>query len=102
MRNNITNGSRVSLRREALDLSYIQYRSHYTNMYEGKTGTVIGRTADSSKLAIQFDDIVFNKHRERLSSHDTGCHGKGKPHYCWYIPYEMVDLIEDKNLLLLL
>ena len=100
-------GSRVSLSREALNISYIKGRHFYTNMYEGKKGKVIGLTADSSKLAIEFDDIVFTRPDGRESSHDNGCHGRGKKHYCWYIPHEFVDLIKedtdnDSDLLLLL
>ena len=100
-------GSRVSLSREALNISYIKGRHFYTNMYEGKKGKVIGLTADSSKLAIEFDDIVFTKPNGRDSSHNNGCHGRGKKDYCWYIPSEYVDLIEedtndDSDLLLLL
>ena len=100
-------GSRVSLSREALNISYIKGRHFYTNMYEGKKGKVIGFTADNTKLAIEFDDIVFTRPDGRESSHDNGCHGRGKKHYCWYIPPEFVDLIEedtndDSDLLLLL
>lgn len=99
-------GSRVSLAAEALNLSYIKGRSFYTNMYEGKKGKVIGFTADLTKLAIEFDDVVFTRPNGQTSSHDNGCHGKGKKHYCWYIPPNLVDLIgedtTDPDLLLLL
>jgi len=100
-------GSRVSLTAEALNLSYIKGRSFYTNMYQGKKGMIIGYTADLTKLAIQFDDVVFTKPNGQDSSHNNGCHGKGKKDYCWYIPPNLVDLIEeegttDPDLLLLL
>ena len=88
-------GSRVSLAAEALNLSYIKGRSFYTNMYEGKKGKVIGFTADLSKLAIEFDDVVFTRPNGQTSSHDNGCHGKGKKQYCWYIPPNLVDLLEE-------
>jgi len=90
-------GDRVSLRQSALSLSYIAGRRTYTNMYAGKTGTIIGVTADRSKLAIEFDDVVFTNHKEHWSSHDNGCHGKGKIHYCWYIPFGGLDIIEDED-----
>jgi hypothetical protein len=82
-------GDRVSLKKSALSLSYVVCRGFYTNMYEGKTGTVIGFAESTGKLAIEFDDIVFIGGQR--SSHDNGCHGKGKLHYCWYIPEECVD-----------
>lgn len=94
-------GDRVSLRESALSLSYIVGRRTYTNMYTGKTGTIIGETADGTKLAIQFDTIVFTNSREHISSHDNGCHGKGRRQYCWYIPKECVDKLPDELLLLL-
>lgn len=86
-------GSRVSLKESALRLSYVAGRHWYTNMYEGKKGTVIGTTASGDKLAIQFDDIVFTNYADKRSSHDNGCHGRGKLHYSWYIPEECVELI---------
>lgn len=97
-------GDRVSLRESALSLPYVIGRRTYTNMYAGKTGTIIGVTADRSKLAIEFDDVVFTNHTDRWSTHDNGCHGKGKLHYCWYIPFGCLDIIEDNTdeLLLLL
>ena len=97
-------GDRVSLRESALSLSYVIGRRTYTNMYTGKTGAIIGVTADGTKLAIQFDDIVFTHYKEQRSKHDNGCHGKGKIHYCWYIPFGCLDIIEDNTdeLLLLL
>lgn len=98
---------RVSLKKEALSLSYVVGRRFYTNMYEGKTGKVIGFT-DSGKIAIQFDDIVFTRPDGIRSSHDNGCHGRGRIGYCWYIPSYCLELISeenttiDNNLLLLL
>jgi hypothetical protein len=104
-------GSRVSLKAEALNLSYIAGRRWYTNMYEGKQGKVIGFTANNTKLAIQFDDVVFTRPDGQISSHDNGCHGKGKKGFCWYVPAEYLDLegfnsntlsTNNENLLLLL
>jgi hypothetical protein len=95
-------GDRVKLKKLALSISYIAGRHFYTNMYEGKTGTVIGYTQETGKLAIEFDDIVFTS-TERKSSHNNGCHGRGKIDYCWYLPAEERFLeVEDNNLLLLL
>lgn len=93
-------GTRVRLLDVALHIPYIATRKHYTNMYEGKSGTVIGYSS-TGKVAIEFDDIVFTSHTTRLSSHDNGCHGKGKLHYCWYIPEFAIEL-EVNNLILLL
>jgi hypothetical protein len=103
-------GSRVSLKKETLDLSYLKGRHWYTNMYEGKKGRVIGFTAENSyaplsnKVAIEFDDVVFTRPDGQISSHDNGCHGKGKKQYCWYIPASCLNLIElssDNELLLM-
>lgn len=97
-------GDRVLLNESALSLSYIVGRRWYTNMYAGKMGTIIGTTADLSKLAIQFDDKVFVAPNGRRSTHDNGCHGRGKIGYCWYIPQIHVTLctIEESDELLLL
>lgn len=95
-------GDRVSLKKSALSISYIVGRHWYTNMYEGKQGKVIAITGD--KLGIEFDDIVFTNHKDRQSSHDNGCHGRGKLHYSWYIPatcIESAEISEDDMLLLL-
>ena len=95
---------RVTLRKGALSLPYIAGRHFYTNMYEGKAGKIIGFTSDCSKIAIEFDDVVFTDYKGQRSSHDTGCHGRGKLHYCWYIPAEFLNLesaSEDELLLLL-
>lgn len=93
-------GERVSLNKGALSVSYIACRSFYTNMYEGKTGKVVGY-AETGKVAVEFDDKVFTDTR-RISSHNNGCHGKGKLHYSWYIPEEHLTLAQNNNLLLLL
>jgi len=98
-------GDRVRLTKLALSVSYIAGRHFYTNMYEGKTGTILGYTETHGKVGVQFDDIVFTG--ERKSSHDNGCHGKGKLHYCWYIPsdehfLELISSVDEDELLLLL
>jgi len=90
-------GSRVKLKRSALDVNYIKKRKAYTDMYTGKTGKVLGFTAVKDKLAIQFDDIVFTDTDTIVSSHNNGCHGKGKFDYCWYVPIEHVELIDESN-----
>ncbi len=98
-------GDRVSLKKEALSLSYVMSRKSYTNMYEGKKGTVIGYSS-TGKVAVQFDDIVFDKAISEdiqiISSHDNGCHGKGKIHYCWYVPDVFLSPLNDNFELLLL
>jgi ribosomal protein L21E len=94
-------GDRVKLKKAALSISYIAGRHFYTNMYEGKTGTVIGYTQNEDKVAIEFDDVVFTS-TVRKSSHNNGCHGKGKIDYCWYIPADERFLEEDDNQSLLL
>lgn len=87
-------GDRVALNKAALSVSYIVARQSYTNMFVGKTGTIIGiSSGDSKKYAIEFDTEVFTRWRTKQSSHDNGCNGKGKLHYCWYIPIDCVDLI---------
>ena len=95
-------GDRVSLREEALSLSYIACRSFYTNMYAGKKGKVIGYTSETNKVAVEFDDIVFTRPDGRVSSHDNGCHGKGKKRFCWYITEECLEPVTDTNDVLLL
>ena len=92
-------GTRVRLLDVALHIPYIFTRKHYTNMYEGKSGTIIGYSS-TGKAAVEFDDIVFTSDL-KISSHDNGCHGKGKLHYCWYIPEFALELLNDDLLLLL-
>jgi hypothetical protein len=102
-------GDRVALEKGALSLSYIAGRQFYTNMYEGKKGTVIGFTGGdncasiSNKVAIQFDDVVFTRPDGQISSHDNGCHGKGKRKYSWYVPGAFIKpLVEEDDAILLL
>jgi hypothetical protein len=94
-------GDRVSLDKRALSISYIQARQFYTNMYEGKSGTILGYS-ETGKAAVEFDDIVFTRPENKISSHDHGCHGKGKRKYSWYIPDEYLNPIAENNNLLLL
>jgi ribosomal protein L21E len=96
-------GDRVALKLAAIFLSYVHERQDYTNVYVGKTGRVIGYTNNREKVAIEFDEEVFTCYKHRVSSHDNGCHGKGKLHHCWYFPPLTLELIEEKsnNLLLL-
>lgn len=98
-------GDRVVLKESALSLPYVVARRCYTSMYKGKAGRVIGY-AITGKVAIEFDERVFLSDTI-TSSHDTGCHNKGKKHYCWYIPEVCISLEEtvtnnESNLLLLL
>jgi len=97
-------GDRVSLNEEALFLGYIASRKFYTNMYAGKKGTIIGFTQDLNKIAVEFDDIVFTRPDGKVSSHDNGCHGRGKQRFCWYIPIDYLDHIDEisNDVLLLL
>lgn len=81
---NLKKGDLVSLKKEALELSYVKCRKEYTNIYEGKSGVVIG-IAGTGKVAVQFDERCFTSNTV-VSSHDNGCHGKGRIHYCWYFP----------------
>ncbi len=90
-------GDRVRLNSRALSASYIAGRRFYTHMYEGKTGTVICVTADGGKLGVEFDDVVFTMPEGQRSSHDNGCHGRGKDHYCWYIFPEGLEPIEEQD-----
>lgn len=89
-------GDRVVLLPSYINVSYIKCREHYTNMYAGKTGTVLCETSMKDKVCVEFDDIVFTHHREKQSSHDHGCYGRGKLHYCWFIPKEHVELLSKK------
>ena len=93
-------GERVSLMKGALSVYYIVCRSFYTNMYEGKKGKVIGY-AETGKVAVEFEDKVFTD-STRKSSHNNGCHGRGKVNYCWYIPEEYLESVSGNNELLLL
>jgi len=83
-------GERVTLQPGYNNYVYISRREKYTNMYVGKIGTIIG-VASTGKIAVEFDDKVFTKYDTQLSSHDNGCHGKGKLHYCWYIPEDVLE-----------
>lgn len=88
------NRDKVKLNSKFEYISYISRRMRYTSMYEGKTGTVIGYSG-TGKVAVEFDTMVFTEYKTRQSSHDNGCHNKGKLHYCWYIPETALDLIEN-------
>ena len=94
---NIQIHSRVKLLKASLEIPYIKKRKSYTNMYAGKTGTVLGFTVIGDKVAIQFDDIVFTDSSTRVSSHNNGCHGRGELDYCWYTPIDCVELIDEFN-----
>ena len=89
-------GDRIKLKATALELSYVKARKHYTNMYEGKLGTIIC-FAGTGKPGIEFDDIVFPDFKTKKSSHDNGCFGKGKLHFCWFIPEAFLEKIETSD-----
>ena len=91
----LENKTRVKLNAKALNLPYVKSRKKYTNMYENKTGTVIGYSG-TGKVAVEFDDVVFID-STRLSNHDNGCHHKGRLHYCWYIPEDCLDIIGNNS-----
>lgn len=93
---NICLGNRVELNASALSLSYVKSRQSYTYVYPGKKGTIKGMS-ETGKYAIEFDTYVFDPSAERKSSHNHGCHGKGKLHFCWYFPASAFDLIEQKT-----
>jgi hypothetical protein len=101
-------GDRVSLLKEARSLSYVSGRHFYTDVHEGKMGTIIGFTGGhtyspiSNKVAIQFDTPIFTRPEGRISSHDTGCHGKGKNRFSWYFPANCIKREIDADTLLLL
>lgn len=98
-------GDRVTLNVLALSLSYVACRAAYTDVCVGKTGTIIGY-AETGKAAVQFDEPVFVQQNMRKSSHNNGCHGKGKINYCWYFPEFCLEVanccIKTSNNLLLL
>lgn len=94
--NKFKNHDRVKLNNMYKYVSYINRRMRYTSMYEGKTGKVIGYSG-TGKVAVEFDTIVFTEYETQRSSHDNGCHGKGKLHHCWYIPEEALDLIKNES-----
>jgi len=96
-------GDRVAVNPLIQCVNYIQSRRSYTNMYIGKVGTVVCIT-DNSKAGVEFDEIVFTSFNVRQSSHDNGCHNRGKLHHSWYIPCECLDLLvsDNQELLLLL
>jgi len=101
-------GDRVSLKEEARSLSYVAGRHWYTDVHEGKTGTIIGFTGGhtyspiSNKVAIQFDKPIFTRPDGKASSHDTGCHGKGRTRFSWYFPADCIKRVEDTDTLLLM
>lgn len=84
-------GDRIVINNKIESVGYIQLRKWYSNCFSGMTGKIIGFTADGSKAAVEFDQIVFFDHKTKRSSHDNGCHGRGKLHYCWYIPIKCID-----------
>lgn len=89
-------GDRVALLGTALSVPYIAKRANYTNMFVGKQGTVIAISVGANKkLGIEFDEKVFINHQVKQSSHDNGCNGKGKLHYCWYIPVDCVEKVPN-------
>lgn len=94
-------GDRIALNDYGMKLPYVMSRLFYTNMYEGKKGTVIGYSG-TGKVAVEFDDIVFTQSEKRISSHNNGCHGKGKLNYCWYLPEIALEFESKQKLLLLL
>ena len=85
-------GDRVALNAVALLLRYVVCRAAYTDVCVGKKGTVIGY-AETGKVAVQFDEPIFTQQYLRRSSHNNGCHGKGKINYCWYFPESCLELV---------
>jgi hypothetical protein len=83
-------GTRVVANERVKTIGYLAARSSYTNLYEGKVGTIIKYTSAQDKYGVQFDEEVFTDYRRRRSSHDNGCHGAGKDHHCIYLPLECV------------
>lgn len=79
------NGSRVSLKKEALELPYMQ---ECINLYEHMSGIIVGMTVAGDKYAVEFDDRIFSN--SQYSYFNSGCHGKGALSHCAYIPVDMV------------
>lgn len=83
-------GTRVVVNERYKKVGYLAARSSYTNLYEGKVGTIIKHTQAKDKYGIEFDEEVFTDYKRRVSSQDNGCHHTGKLHYCMYLPLECV------------
>ena len=83
-------GTRVVLNNKHEKVGYLAARSFYTDLYEGKVGTIVKYTSLKDKYGIEFDEPVFTDYKRRTSSQDNGCHGAGKLHYCMYLPLECV------------
>lgn len=95
-------GDKVALNVLTLSIGYISCRADYTNVFVGKRGKVIGYAA-TGKVAVEFNEPVFINQNVRISSHNNGCHGKGKINHCWYFPEEALDKLKtNKKVLLLL
>lgn len=80
-------GDRVELTEYAMTLDYVKRRWSYTDVCVRKKGTIICNTT-TGKYGIQFDTPVFliNLIPGGTSSHNNGCHGRGRINYCWYFP----------------
>jgi hypothetical protein len=83
-------GTRVVVNDKYKNVGYLAARSSYTDLYEGKVGTVIKYTQANDKYGIEFDEPVFTDYHSKRSSQDNGCHGKGKDHHCMYLPLTCV------------
>lgn len=69
--------SEVEYIRSRIELKHIAFP-------KGKTvGTVLGYTQAGDKVAIEFDEPIW---QTKYDTHNNGCHGKGKMDHCYYIP----------------
>jgi hypothetical protein len=93
-------GDKVALNELTLSIGYITCRSDYTNVFVGKKGRVIGYAA-TGKVAVEFDYPIFIHQNVRISSHNNGCHGKGKINHCWYFPESALDIVKKNKKILL-
>ena len=83
--NILSYGSTAMLKKQALDLPYMQ---DCINLKTGMRGRVIGMTSSGDKYAIEFEERIFSKSQH--SYFDSGCHRKGRKGHCAYIPTDMM------------
>ena len=83
-------GTRVVVNERFQKVGYLAARASYTDLYEGKIGTIIKYTGAKDKYGVEFDEQVFTGYEKQVSHLDNGCHGKGKLHYCIYLPLNCV------------
>lgn len=92
-------GARVVI--TALPFYLKQRKDHgYCLVEEGMEGTVISQTASGTKLGIQFDNPIWKlKPDGTKSNFDNACSGRGKQHFCAYIPSEFLERPSGKPII---